>query len=213
MSYDKPNNPNTLSLSYVDRLWQSWQEDPASVPRAWQDWFEAQEGTAPSDAAYRLSGDAHEGQLADQNKVDQLVRNFRVRGHRTARLNPLGEPEASPPELTLEYYGFGEEDLDRVFSAGTLSPGDMLPLSEILRKLQATYARFIGIQYMHIDDLKVREWLQSRMEAGENRIDLHPEVQERILQRLIDAEIFEEFIQNKYLGAKRFSLELSLIHI
>ena len=83
----------------------------------------------------------------------------------------------------------------------------MLPLREILRKLQATYSRSIGVQYMHIDDLEVREWLQTRMEAAENRIELHPEVQERILQRLIDAEIFEEFIQNKYLGAKRFSLE------
>jgi len=207
MSSRKSHDPNTLSLSYADRLWQSWREDPASVPPAWRDWFEAQEGVAPASPAYRLSGDDQERQLADQNKVDQLVRNFRVRGHRIARLNPLGEPDPPPPELTLAYYGFGEEDLDHLFSAGTLSPGDLLPLREILRKLQATYARFIGVQYMHIDDLQVREWLQSRMEASENRIDLHPEVQERILKRLIDAEIFEEFIQNKYLGAKRFSLE------
>jgi 2-oxoglutarate dehydrogenase E1 component len=130
-----------------------------------------------------------------------------VRGHRLARLNPLSEPGEPPPELTLDYYGFGTDDLDRIFSAGTLSPGDMLPLSEIVRKLQTTYARYIGVQYMHIDDLKVREWLQTRMEAAENRTELHPEVRRRILQRLIDAEIFEEFIQNKYLGAKRFSLE------
>lgn len=204
---DISNNPNTLSLSYADRLWQSWQEDPASVPPAWQDWFAAQEGTAPSAPGYQTSGDTADRALADQNKVDQLVRNFRVRGHRIARLDPLREPPAPPPELTLAYYGFSDTDLDRIFAAGTLSPGDMLPLREILRRLQATYSRFIGVQYMHIDDLTVREWLQTRMEPVENRLELHPEVQRRILQRLIDAEIFEEFIQNKYLGAKRFSLE------
>ena len=207
MTNPNPQDPNTLSLSYADRLWQSWQDDPTSVPAAWQEWFAAQDSTGPAAAHYAPSGDPADRALADQNKVDQLIRNFRVRGHRTARLNPLGEPGPTPPELTLEYYGFGETDLDRIFSAGTLSPGDMLPLREILRRLQATYSRFIGVQYMHIDDLQVRQWLQSRMEASENRIELHEEVQKRILQRLIDAEIFEEFIQNKYLGAKRFSLE------
>jgi 2-oxoglutarate dehydrogenase E1 component len=207
MANDKPQVPNTLSLSYADRLYQSWLEDPQSVPAAWQEWFAAQSGAGPADPHYLPSGDASDRALSDQNKADQLVRNYRVRGHRLAHLNPLGEPDEVPPELTLAYYGFGEEDLDRVFSAGTLSPGDMLPLREIQRKLQATYSRFIGVQYMHIDNLKVREWLQSRMESTENRIDLHEDVQKRILQRLIDAEIFEEFIQNKYLGAKRFSLE------
>jgi 2-oxoglutarate dehydrogenase E1 component len=207
MSNRKNNDPNTLSLSYAEMLWQSWQEDPASVPPAWQAWFAAQNMAGPGDAAYQPSGAASDRDLADQNKVDQMVRNYRVRGHRIARLNPLAGPMEKPPELTLEYYGFGESDLDRIFSAGTLSPGDMLPLREIQRKLQATYSRFIGVQYMHIDDLQVREWLQGRMEASENRIDLDHDVQERILKRLIDAEIFEEFIQNKYLGAKRFSLE------
>ncbi len=207
MSSDNINNPNTLSLSYADRLWQSWREDPASVPVAWQQWFESQGGASPATAAYVTSGDAAERALADQNKVDQLVRNYRVRGHRIAKLNPLKKPSPPPQELTLAYYGFSDADLDRVFSAGTLSPGDMLPLREIQRRLQATYSRFIGVQYMHIDDLRVREWLQTRMEPTENRTELHPEVQRRILQRLIDAENFEEFIQNKFLGAKRFSLE------
>jgi 2-oxoglutarate dehydrogenase E1 component len=207
MAINNSINPNTLSLSYAERLWQSWRDDPTSVPQAWQDWFATQGGSAPSAPDYRTSGAAADRALADQNKVDQLVRNYRVRGHRIARLDPLREPPSPPPELTLSYYGFGDADLDRVFAAGTLSPGDMLPLREILRRLQATYSRFIGVQYMHIDDLTVREWLQTRMEPTENRLELHTEVQHRILQRLIDAEIFEEFIQNKYLGAKRFSLE------
>lgn len=207
MNRDKRNEQTNLSLSYADRLWQSWQEDPESVPRAWRDWFASQGAIAPTDPGYMPSAAIMDRDLADQNKVDQLIRNYRVRGHRIARLNPLGRPVNTPPELTLAFYGFGEDDLDRVFSAGTLSPGDMLPLREILRKLQTTYSRFIGAQYMHIDDLNVRQWLLQRMEPVENRIGLPPDVQNRIMKRLIDAEIFEEFIQNKYLGAKRFSLE------
>lgn len=207
MTSDKMNNPNTLSLSYADRLWHDWQADPASVPPAWRDWFAAQGGATPPSPEYRASGHPDDRALEDQNKVDQLVRNYRVRGHGIARLDPLSEPPPAPPELTLEYYGFGEADLDRVFAAGTLSPGDMLPLREIQRRLHAIYSRYIGVQYMHIDDLEVRQWLQARMEPTENRLELPPETQRRILQRLIDAEIFEEFIQNKYLGAKRFSLE------
>jgi len=209
MTPDKPKNPNTMSLPYVEGLWQAWCENPDSVSEAWRAWFAAEQagGPVPGLAAFAAGAAGGERDLADQNKVDQLIRNYRVRGHRCAWLNPLGEPDPPPPELTLGYYGFSESDLDRVFSAGTLEAGAMLPLHEILRRLQATYARYIGVQFMHIDDLRVREWLQQRMEGTENRLELHPEVQQRILQRLFDAENFEEFIQNKYLGAKRFSLE------
>ena len=117
MNRDKQKDPNTLSLSYADRLWQSWQDDPLSVPQAWQDWFAAQGAAGPTAPEYQPSGAASDRELADQNKVDQLIRNYRVRGHRIAHLNPLGDPDQTPPELTLEYYGFGEEDLDRIFSA------------------------------------------------------------------------------------------------
>ncbi|MFH2051065.1 MAG: 2-oxoglutarate dehydrogenase E1 component [bacterium] len=209
MATDKPRDPNTLSLYYADRLYRSWQEDPASVPVHWRSFFAAQEaaGSAVDEAGTRSLAAASATDLTKQSLVGQLIRNFRVRGHRIARVNPLSEPEETPVELTLDYYGFTEADLDSVFSAGTFSPGDMLPLREIHQGLLDTYARSIGVQFMHIDDLGRREWLQERMESTRNRLDLPHQDQQRILQRLVDAEIFEDFIQNKYLGAKRFSLE------
>lgn len=201
--------PNTLSLFYADQLFECWQRDPASVPPHWREYFASLGAGDAVDlpGAARILAGASATDLTNQNLVGQLIRNFRVRGHRIAHLDPLSEPEAAPAELTLGYYDFTEQDLDLVFSAGTLSPGDMLPLREIHRRLLATYCRSIGAQFMHIDDLSRREWLQGRMESTQNRLDLPAAVQKRILQRLIDAEIFEEFIQNKYLGAKRFSLE------
>src|SRR5262249_31021240 len=80
-------------------------------------------------------------------------------------------------------------------------------LRDILRRLQRTYSRNIAAQFMHIDDLAVRDWLQHRMEDTENRIQLSRAEQVRILKRLTDAVMFEEFVRKKHVGAKTFSLE------
>src|SRR3954464_9822618 len=82
-----------------------------------------------------------------------------------------------------------------------------LTLGGLLERLRNTYCRSIGVQYMFIDDLRVRRWLQRRMEATENRLSLTRDEQVRILTRLTDAVTFEEFIRRKFVGAKSFSLE------
>ncbi|MGH7137957.1 MAG: 2-oxoglutarate dehydrogenase E1 component, partial [Pirellulales bacterium] len=102
---------------------------------------------------------------------------------------------------------FTEADLDRQFSIDTMPGGDMLSLRGIVERLRHTYCRSIGVQFMHIDDLSVRHWLQERMEATQNRLRLTRQEQLRILARLTSAHVFEEFIQKKYTGAKSFSLE------
>jgi 2-oxoglutarate dehydrogenase E1 component len=145
--------------------------------------------------------------VALQDRVDQLIRNYRVRGHIIAQLDPLGRPGPRPPELDPEYYGFTEEDMERQFSCETLHSEGPLPLREIISRLRDTYCRWIGVQFMHIDDLDVRTWLQERMEGAQNRIELTREEQLRILTRLTDAVAFEEFIRVKFVGAKSFSLE------
>ncbi len=124
-----------------------------------------------------------------------------------ARVNPLGEAGPPLPELELEFYGLGPADLDRTFSTRSLGGADEGTLRELLRRLRNTYCRFIGVQFMHIDDLSVRGWLQERVESSENRIQLSRAEQLRILTCLTDAVLFEEFIQKRYLGAKSFSLE------
>ncbi len=145
--------------------------------------------------------------VALQERVDQLIRNHRVRGHIIARLDPLKQSRPQPPELDPAYYGFTEADYDRVFSTRTSYGPQERTLREIVGWLRNTYCRYIGAQFMHIDDLAVRQWLQDRMESNENRIHLRRDEQLRILRKLTDAVIFEEFIQKKFLGAKSFSLE------
>ncbi|HEX8550092.1 MAG TPA: 2-oxoglutarate dehydrogenase E1 component [Abditibacteriaceae bacterium] len=142
-----------------------------------------------------------------QDRVDQLVRAYRVRGHMGARLDPLGLPREGAIEIKPEFYGFTETDLDRLFSCETLERGGRLPLREIIARLSQTYCRYIGVQFMHIDDIRVREWLQARMESTQNRVQLSRDEQVRILTRLTDAVTFEEFLRRKFIGAKSFSLE------
>ena len=142
-----------------------------------------------------------------QDRVDQLIRAYRVRGHMIAKLDPLGLPRPTPPELGIDFYGLTEADLDRTFSTRTIYGPDMLPLRGILDRLRNTYCRSIGVQFMHIDDMKIRNWLQHRMEGTENRINLSKTEQLRIFTRLTDATILEEFIHKKFTGVKRFSLE------
>ncbi|HKX45800.1 MAG TPA: 2-oxoglutarate dehydrogenase E1 component, partial [Planctomycetota bacterium] len=142
-----------------------------------------------------------------QDQVDQLVRAYRVRGHLIADLDPLGLPRRPQPELEMGYYGLSEADLDRTFSSQTISGSVSMTLRGILERLRNTYCRTIGVQFMHIDDLNVKNWLTERMESTENRLELSREEQLRILTRLTDAVIFEDFLQRKFLGAKRFSLE------
>jgi len=144
-----------------------------------------------------------------QEAVTQLVRNFRVRGHLLAELDPLGfTPTPVIPELQPDFYGFTESDMDRVFACDkSLEPSGMLPLRELIARLRNTYSRTIGVQFTHIDDIEARRWLQQRMESSQNRIELSRKEQVRILTRLTDAVMFEEFIRRKFTGAKSFSLE------
>jgi 2-oxoglutarate dehydrogenase E1 component len=141
-----------------------------------------------------------------QDRVDALVRAYRVRGHMIAKIDPLGLPRPTQVELDPEFYELTGYDLDRKFSSRTIFGAQTLTLREILTRLRNTYCRSIGVQFMHIDDLKVKNWLQDRMESSENRIQLSRAEQLRILTKLTDASIFEEFIQKKFVGAKSFSL-------
>jgi len=141
-----------------------------------------------------------------QERVDRLVHSFRVRGHMLAQLDPLGLPRPDQPELDPAYYGFTEGDRREAVAENTSCHPGVETLGELVDCLRDTYCRSIGIQFMHIHDLSVRWWLRDRMETTANRLELGRKEQLRILTRLTDAVIFEEFISRKYPAAKSFSL-------
>ncbi|MDP1560642.1 MAG: thiamine pyrophosphate-dependent enzyme, partial [Pirellulaceae bacterium] len=142
-----------------------------------------------------------------QDRVDQLVRGFRVRGHLEAKIDPLGRPRPMNRDLHPETYGLLASDMERSFSTRTIFGDNIRSLGEIVQRLRNTYCRSIGAQFMHIDDHDIRNWLQNRMEGTENRLHLDRQTQLRVLTRLTDAVVFEEFVRRKFVGAKTFSLE------
>jgi 2-oxoglutarate dehydrogenase E1 component len=143
-----------------------------------------------------------------QEKVAELINGYRIRGHLFAHVDPLGLLQPPPPELGIEHYGLTEDDLDRTFAPGDFAPGATdLTLREIIARLQRTYCRTIGVEYMHGEDPSIKKWLQERMESTGNEAVLTREQKLRILARLTDAETLETFLHKKYIGKKRFSLE------
>lgn len=144
----------------------------------------------------------------NQERVDRLVRAYRERGHVKAKLDPLGRRNTGEhPELSLEYYGFDEEDLNTKFASKIGRETAGRSLREIISRLEAIYCGSIGSQYMHVDDLKIQEWIRERLETYGGHFSMTREDQLHILKKLTDAEVFENFLQLKFPGAKRFSLE------
>ncbi|MDI1484155.1 2-oxoglutarate dehydrogenase E1 component [Polyangium sp. y55x31] len=146
---------------------------------------------------------------ATRARVYQLVNAYRVRGHLFAHIDPLGLPPPAPPELNLDNFDLSEADLDQPFPTVDLAGLPAIStLREIINRLEETYCRSIGVEFTHIEDPVQRIWLQRRMEATKNRLELSRDKQLRILTKLSDAEIFEQFIHRSYeAGTKRFSLE------
>ena len=147
----------------------------------------------------------------DKNtRVMQLIEAYRSRGHLIADTNPLnwiqpGMPVPDHRDLDIETHGLTIWDLDRAFHVGGFGGKESMTLREVLSRLRAAYTLKVGSEYTHILDRDEREWLQDRLEAGMPK-PTNAE-QKYILQKLNAAEAFENFLQTKYVGQKRFSLE------
>jgi 2-oxoglutarate decarboxylase len=144
--------------------------------------------------------------LIKQVHVQTLINMYRVRGHLIAHLDPLdAEPPELHPELDPLHYGLTIWDLPRQFVADGLAGKDMATLDEILHTLRDAYCRTLGVEYMHIQDLEQKRWIQQHVE-GVSTV-LTPDEQRHILGRLNAAEVFERFLHSRYVGQKRFGLE------
>jgi 2-oxoglutarate dehydrogenase E1 component len=157
--------------------------------------------TAPSqEDIIRAAGDSIRAML--------LIRTYRVRGHLAANLDPLGlSKREMPADLTTEYHGFSNDDIDRpVYLGGTLGL-QWATVREIVDTLRANYCGNVGLEYMHIADVEERRFLQDRMEGKDKAIEFSPLGKKAILNKVIEAEQWEKFCGRKYVGTKRFGLD------
>jgi 2-oxoglutarate dehydrogenase E1 component len=137
-----------------------------------------------------------------------LIRAYRVRGHLIADLDPLGLARlSSHPDLDPATYGFTADDYDRpIFVNGVLG-FETATLRQILDALKATYCGHVGVEYMHMQELEQRQWIQARIEVPRNQTEFTREGKRAILDRLTAAEVLERFLDRRYTGTKRFGLE------
>jgi len=148
---------------------------------------------------------SHDDDIDKTARVHELIHAFRVRGHLMADTNPLEYSQRRHVDLDVTSHGLTLWDLDREFATGGFGGKPFMKLRDILGVLRGAYCRTIGVEYMHIQDPEQRQWIQERVEVPQTKIDAVEQL--RILRKLNAAEAFEAFLQTKYVGQKRFSLE------
>ncbi|MEU8716353.1 multifunctional oxoglutarate decarboxylase/oxoglutarate dehydrogenase thiamine pyrophosphate-binding subunit/dihydrolipoyllysine-residue succinyltransferase subunit [Streptomyces sp. NPDC048663] len=148
---------------------------------------------------------SHDDDVTKAARVFELIHSYRVRGHVMADTDPLEYKQRKHPDLDIIEHGLTLWDLERDFAVGGFAGKSMMKLRDILGVLRDSYCRTTGIEFMHIQDPKQRKWIQDRVERPHSKMER--EEQLRILRRLNAAEAFETFLQTKYVGQKRFSLE------
>jgi len=150
---------------------------------------------------------SHDDEISKQARILELIHAYRVRGHMMADTDPLEYRQRSHPDLEVESHGLTLWDLDREFATGSFGGEGrrFMKLRHILGILRDSYCRTTGIEYMHIMDPEQRRWIQERVEQP--HVKPPREEQLRILLKLNQAEAFETFLQTKFVGQKRFSLE------
>ncbi len=229
MNYDmeklwKDSHTSAGHSSYLEGLYESYLENPASVSLEWKNFFDQLPDNNGSNKdishkniinAYKnhrrvLSNSSSENETNEkQVRVVQLIQAYRNRGHQAAKLDPLGMMERElVPDLTLEYHGLSKDDLKIIFKTDTLEIGkDKASLQEIIDALQSIYCGELGIEYNYIVNTEERKWFQGVLEPNLGQCEFEDNEKKHIFNRLNSAEGLAKFLAAKYPGMKRFGID------
>lgn len=199
--------------AYIESLYNDFVKDPSSVDDELKKFFEGFDfaiangnGLVANGAVSTNKTPISNEVLAKELGVFRLIRAYRKRGHLVATTNPIRERIDRKPQLDLMYFGLDDKDLDTEFETGIMFGLGKAKLSDILAKLKKTYAGNVGIEYTYINDQSTCEWVEQEFEDMMKE-ELPLEKKKRILEKLNEGVMFEEFLHKKYIGQKRFSLE------
>ena len=203
---------NDWNADLLDQYYQRWKQDPASVDSSWSAFFEGFElglsgtGNGKAEGAPSREADQKESDRF-QDRVDALIFNYRRVGHLQANVDPLARTRPETPALTLASLGLDDVPLNTVVSSRFFQQSRRMSLGNLIDTLGAIYCGPIGVEFMHIQNETIRDWVRERME--ERIILPQPDAasQKRLLRCLMEAETFEQFVHTKFIGQKRFSLQ------
>jgi 2-oxoglutarate dehydrogenase E1 component len=208
---DKYSFLNAAHTSYFAELYDQYLQNPDSVEPSWRAFFQGYDFGSEN---YGLNGEIIEGvstqipeYVQKEFQVIRLIDGYRTRGHLFTRTNPVRTRRTYEPSLDIENFGLSENDLDTVFNAGEVLGIGAQTLREILVHLNRIYCSSIGVEYMYIRNPDVIKWFQNKLNVNDNHPSYSESAKKYILSKLNQAVTFENFLQTKYVGQKRFSLE------
>lgn len=197
--------------SYIDELYKNFRNDPESIDPSWRKFFE---GFEFAESTYEGGNGAlttevvRKPELLDKEvRVRALIHAYRTRGHLRSRTNPIRPRKDRKAHIELHDVGLSETDMNTVFQAGEEIGIGAAPLSKILESLKQIYLGSIGFEYMYIREPDMLTWLRKKIEHEALHFNPSVEYKKRILSKLNEAVVFENFLHTKYVGQKRFSLE------
>ena len=199
---------NTVHTGFIEELYQQYLKNPDTVEPSWKSFFQ---GYDLANSDYSLEADEADVEIPQQVykefKVIELINGYRTRGHLFTKTNPVRNRRQYSPTLALENFGLGKDDLNTIFNAGSILGLQPSKLSEIVNHLESIYCDSIGIEYMFIRNPEEIQWWQDKLNANDNHPNYEASTKKYILSKLNQAVTFEQFLQTKYVGQKRFSLE------
>jgi 2-oxoglutarate dehydrogenase E1 component len=194
-----------MSPQEIEDLYLQYKKDPSSVD---EEWFKFFQGFDFASANYPIQKKQDSAAYVGKEfNVIELIQAYRQRGHYFTQTNPVRKRRTYTPDLSLSNFGLDESDLDTVFAAGNEVGLGSTSLRNILQLLQQTYCNQLGVEYMYIRLPEIVEWLQEKMESVRNNPVFNPEEQKQLLVQLSQSVFFEKFLQKRFPGQKRFSLE------
>ena len=205
---DKFSFLNTVHTGYISDLYDQYLINPDTLEPSWKSFFQ---GYDFANEKYSLTDEETEFQVPEnvlkEFKVLDLINGYRTRGHLFTKTNPVRERRQYSPTLSIENFGLSKNDLDTVFDAGNSIGTGKANLRTIIKHLETVYCNSIGVEYMYIRNPKEIKWIQKQLNRNSNLPNYSTESKKYILKKLTQAVTFENFLQTKYVGQKRFSLE------
>ena len=208
---DKFSFLNAAHTAFFADLYDQYLKNPDAVEPSWRAFFQGYDLGSEDNGQ---NTDGEQGVLTQipeevqkEFQVLKLIDGYRVRGHLFTKTNPVRDRRTYEPTLDIANFGLSKSDLDTVFKAGEVLGIGSKPLRIILQHLDRIYCSSIGVEYMYLRNPKVIDWWQSKLNVNDNQPSYSAETKKYILSKLNQAVNFENFLQTKYVGQKRFSLE------
>lgn len=204
---DKYSYISNADVGYLDQLYQNYKNDPSSVDQTWQKFFEGYEFSVQRYGENGGVSGTTDTQSIKETQVRNLIFAYRSFGHLASKTNPVRERRNHNVHFDLKFFGLSDADLDTEFDVASEIGMSRAPLKKIVEKLKAVYLGPIGFEYNYIRNDDVRQWFFNKCETEYFNYNPSLEERKRILAKLNEAVVFENFLHTKFLGQKRFSLE------